>query len=77
MGSPTYSYQLKHRHKDDKVWPGHYYLYLNRVHNGLGSSKYLGQVGDTDKRVKLILAKKKDDAELKEMALSDSTYFSH
>jgi len=77
MGEPTYSYQLKSQKKDDKVWKGHYYLYLNRVHNGKGSSRYLGQVDDSDPRVKMILAKKKDDAKLKELALNDSTYFFH
>jgi len=77
MGEPTYSYQLKLRKKDDEVWEGHYYLYLNRVHNGKGSSRYLGQVDDSDERVKLILAKKEDDVRLKELAENDSTYFFH
>jgi len=77
MGDPTYSYQLKLRKKDDEIWKGHYYLYLNKVHDGKGSSRYLGQVDSGDERVKLILAKKEDDARLKELAHSDSTYFFH
>jgi len=77
MGEPTYSYQLKPRKKDDEVWEGHFYLYLNRVHNGVGSSRYIGQVDSSDKRVSLILEKKDNDMMLKELALHDAGTLFH
>jgi len=75
MGEPTYSYQLKNRKKDDADWPNHYYLYINRVHNGTNSSRYIGQVDNTDKRVQLIMEKKATDIALKELAIVDGKYF--
>ena len=75
MGEATYSYQLKPRKKDDEVWPNHYYLYINKVHNGTNSSRYIGQVDSTDKRVQLIQEKKAMDIALKEMAIIDGKYY--
>lgn len=71
MGDPTFSYQLKPRKKDDLIWINHYYLYINKVHDGTNSSAYIGQVDSTDKRVQLILEKRATDKALKELALVD------
>jgi len=72
MGDPTYSYQLKPRKKDDLVWFNHFYLYINKVHEGINSSKYIGQVDTTDKRVQLILDKRANDKAIRELAEIDA-----
>ena len=75
MGEPTYSYQLKPRRKNDIIWFNHFYLYINKVHNGGNSSAYIGQVDTKDKRVQLILEKRATDKALKELALIDGKRF--
>lgn len=67
MADPTYSYQLKPR-KDE----GSFYLYLNKVHNGVRDSRYIGQVEADDERAKLILEKKRIDAKIKTLADGDA-----
>ncbi len=77
MGDPTFSYQLKPRKKEDEIWKDHFYLYINRVHNGVNSSKYIGQVDVTDERVQLIVIKRGTDETLKKLALVDGKKFFH
>ena len=72
MGEPTYSYQLKVRRKDDIVWINHFYLYINKVHDGTNSSSYIGQVDTKDKRVQLILEKRANDKALRYLAEVDA-----